>query len=315
MNVFTRVGLMIFITLASLSANAEPQAWLEKVTQHQWYSGAKKCGKPVIEPIEILKVNESTYILRQNKCQHFEAPFMYLLMGKYKALLLDTGAVDDASEFPLYETVRALVDDYAKQRNKTTYGLVVVHSHSHSDHRAADEQFEGKPHVEVVAPNAEAVANFFAFDEQGNSALDLGKRMLSIVHIPGHQDESIAIYDPKTQWLLTGDTVYPGRLYVRDWQQFSKSIQRLVDFTRDKTVSAVMGTHIEMSATPGVDYPMGSQFQPQEHPLPLSPSILQEISDTLTTIGDKPQRKVLTSVIIYPVEPPSIWQRIAAWFM
>ena len=44
---------------------------------------------------------------------------------------------------------------------------------------------------------------------------DLGGRVLDVTGIPGHHRASIAVFDPWTGFLLTGDTVYPGRLYVR----------------------------------------------------------------------------------------------------
>lgn len=44
--------------------------------------------------------SEHTVILRQNKSVHFEAPFLFLLFGNERALLLDTGATADPAHFP-----------------------------------------------------------------------------------------------------------------------------------------------------------------------------------------------------------------------
>ena len=41
---------------------------------------------------QIHQYNEDFYILRQSGCTHYEKPFLYLLFGKDKALLEDTGA-------------------------------------------------------------------------------------------------------------------------------------------------------------------------------------------------------------------------------
>lgn len=43
---------------------------------------------------------------------------------------------------------------------------------------------------------------------------DLGGRVLDIISIPGHDVNSIAVYDRQTGVLLTGDSLYPGRVYV-----------------------------------------------------------------------------------------------------
>jgi hypothetical protein len=53
--------------------------------------------------------------------------------------------------------------------------------------------------------------------------------------------------------LLTGDTLYPGRLYARDAPAFVNSIDRLIDFTRPRSVSHILGAHIENAhAVPGL---------------------------------------------------------------
>ena len=110
----------------------------------------------------------------------------------------------------------------------------------------------------------DAVRRFFGFANwpDGIVPLDLGGRVLDVIPIPGHQEASIALYDRATGILLTGDTLYPGRLYVTDVAAFRRSIDRVIDFTKDKPVAHILGTHIEQSATPFVDYPRGTQYQP-----------------------------------------------------
>jgi len=43
-------------------------------------------------------------------------------------------------------------------------------------------------------------------------SFDLGGRVLEVLGSPGHHPAAITVYDPWTGVLLTGDTVYPGRL-------------------------------------------------------------------------------------------------------
>jgi hypothetical protein len=40
--------------------------------------------------------------------------------------------------------------------------------------------------------------------------------------MPDNQEETISIYDHQTKWLMTGDTLYPGYIYVKDWQAYRK---------------------------------------------------------------------------------------------
>ena len=59
-----------------------------------------------------------------------------------------------------------------------------------------------------------------------NSQIDLGNRKIELITISGHQTPSIAMYDNETKILLPGDSFYPGRLYINDWQAFKLSTQR-----------------------------------------------------------------------------------------
>jgi hypothetical protein len=56
-----------------------------------------------------------------------------------------------------------------------------------------------------------------------------------------------------------------------------------------------------MTMTPGVDYPVGWSYQPDEPPLQLTTDHLAQIQDTLQSHDFKPDRYVLPQVIITPV--------------
>src|SRR5262249_20604637 len=111
----------------------------------------------------------------------------------------------------------------------------------------------------------------------------------------------VAIYDRRTGILLTGDTLYPGRLYIRDAAAFAQSIDRLVDFTRTHDVTHVLGAHIENTLTPYVDYPTGTTFQPDEHALELSRAHLLELQDALRRMGGQLERRSLRDFTVWPL--------------
>jgi glyoxylase-like metal-dependent hydrolase (beta-lactamase superfamily II) len=227
---------------------------------------------------------------------------MYLFIGEDKALLMDTGATKDEVIFPLYKTVHQIMSDWSAKNGEVE--LIVAHTHKHGDHYAADGQFIGKPNTTVVGLEVEDVKNFYTIANWPEEMVDfdLGNRLLKIIPIPGHQASSIAVYDTATKILLTGDTFYPGRLYVNDWNAFKMSIERLVKFTDTHEVSTILGNHIEMTQTPGIDYPTETMYQPKEHQLPLSVLTLKELSSALTTLGNTPTKEVHDSFIIYPVD-------------
>jgi glyoxylase-like metal-dependent hydrolase (beta-lactamase superfamily II) len=215
---------------------------------------------------------------------------------------MDTGATEEEDIFPLYETVKRIINDWSEKNGEVE--LVVAHTHKHGDHYAGDAQFKGKPNTTVIGLEVENIQNSFKISNWPEEIVDynLGNRIMKIIPIPGHQASSIAVYDTSTKILLTGDTFYPGRLYVKDWNAFKMSIERLVKFTDNNEISMILGNHIEMTQTPGVDYPMETIYQPKEHQLPLTVLTLKELSSALTKLGDKPTKEVHDSFIIYPVD-------------
>jgi glyoxylase-like metal-dependent hydrolase (beta-lactamase superfamily II) len=248
---------------------------------------------------QIHEYNPDLFILRESGCINYEKPFLYLIFGADKALLYDTGA----GPVPTGRVVSELIAKWAKRANRTTpIPLVVAHSHAHGDHTAGDAQMKALPETTVIGTDPASVQKFFGFKDWPRDVVkvDLGGRVLDILAIPGHEPASIAIYDRQTGVLLTGDTVYPGRLYVRDAPVFLASIERLVEFTKDKPVTHVLGTHIEQSATPFLDYKVGTQYQPNEHRLELNRGNLLEIVEAVRSMGDKVHRYALRDLTIYP---------------
>jgi hydroxyacylglutathione hydrolase len=272
----------------------------KRMAEKKWFSGAKDCSKPEnrTPPYEVLQVNSGYYIMRQNKCINFEAPFIYLYIGTEGALLIDTGATSSASQMPL----RAWVDEVLKQQpNGDKLKLVVAHSHSHGDHMAGDYQFAGRPNTTVVGHSPDEVAKAFNIKNwpNGEGEIDLGNRKMSIIPIPGHEASSIAVYDHKSGDMATGDTLYPGNIFLSEYNypEFKGSVKRMWDFSQKHPVRNYLGAHVEMSAEPGVDYEYGSTDQPNEHKLPLRQEHLNELK-TYIDENPRPARKVFADFII-----------------
>lgn len=247
-------------------------------------------------PIRVQWSDPHTVVLRQAFALNYEAPFLYLLFGNDRALLLDTGATGDPVSCPLRGTVDGLVEEWLARHPRERYPLVVAHSHGHGDHVAGDAQFADRADTTVVGTDRAAVAAFFGTagapdDGDGLRApvlFDLGGRTLEILATPGHHRAAITVFDPWTGWLLTGDTVYPGRLYVEDMPAFRASLDTLVAFAAHREVTQVMGCHIEMSRTPGRDHPLGSTRHAQEPPLQLPVSVLTAVRNAAQEVADAP---------------------------
>ncbi|MBB4951440.1 glyoxylase-like metal-dependent hydrolase (beta-lactamase superfamily II) [Kitasatospora gansuensis] len=267
----------------------------------RWIHGSASAKHNTDPDIQVYSYDEHTLILRQNMAVNYEAPFLYLLFGADRAVLIDTGATASAEYFPLRATVDALVEQWLATHPRAAYQLVVLHSHGHGDHTAGDGQFADRPDTVVVPADRESAWGYLGLAEDPSRIVpfDLGGRALECIATPGHHRAAVTYYDPHTGFLLTGDTVYPGRLYVEDWEAFTRSIDRLVSFTETRPVSHVLGCHIEMTTTPGDDYPILMTYQPEEHVLELTADHLRQIRAAIEEIGDKPGQHPYPDFVIY----------------
>ena len=266
-----------------------------------WIHGAP--GEP---PIQVHWYVERTVIMRQGKSLNYEAPFLFLLFGDARALLLDTGATEDPELFPLRRTVDGLVDEWLARHavsghDLDGYELVVAHSHGHGDHVAGDGQFADRPATVVVPRDLDAVREFFGFDDWPAQTVtfDLGGRVLEILGSPGHHQAAITVYDPATGILFTGDTVLPGRLYIADLSAYLSTMDRMVAFAATRRIGDVLGCHVEMKRRPRRDYPIGATYQPDERPLELTAAHLIEVRDAAAAMVGRRGVRRFADFIVY----------------
>lgn len=292
-------ALLFAVCLNSLSpVMAKPAASQPQLFPERWIDGTSG-----IEPVtQVQALDADTFVIRQSVRTNFEAPFLYLIFGRDKALLIDTGAEGGQ----IRPTVDRLIAEWLAGRNRKSIPLVVAHSHSHGDHVAGDAAFLDRPDTVVVGLKPADVASFFGIRRWPDQIVryDLGGRALSILPTPGHQAAAIMVYDPRLQILLSGDTLYPGRLYVpvNFLGDNRASIDRLAAFVRTHRVRAVLGAHIEMTRTAGRDYPHEAATHPDEHPLELPAAAIGELRAGLKAKLDVPdQAQVHDQFIIYPV--------------
>jgi hydroxyacylglutathione hydrolase len=264
----------------------------------RWIHGSRSARDRRDPPWQVHHYRDDTVIMRQSKDADFEAPFTFLLFGVERALLLDTGAVDDDA---LRDTVDRLMASWLAGHPRADYQLVVAHTHAHGDHVAGDPSFVGRPDTVVLGTSVQDVQSFFGFTgwPQEMVDYDLGQRRLRLIGIPGHEAASIALHDERTGLLFTGDSVYPGRIYVRDFPAYVDSMNRLVDFAEERRVSHVLGCHIEMTTTPGRDYYLGCRYQPDEPPLQMTFEQLVAMRDAAVSVADRPGVHRFDDFVLY----------------
>lgn len=299
--------LALILGLAAWAQFPEPDGGTVEagILPAEWITGGPKCMES--PEFQVHEYNEDFYILRQSGCSHYEKPFLYLIFGDDKALLLDTGAGDPNVKFWVEQTI----ERWLERKGKDSIHLVVAHTHNHSDHVAADKQFQNVRGVTFAGADYDSMIKFWGFKNFPDEFLeyDLGGRTLDIFGIPGHQKASVGFYDRRTGILISGDIVYPGRLYIDDPAAFAASIDRMIEFTKDKPVTHVLGCHIEQTNTPFLEYPIGTIYQPDEHELEFARGQLFELQAVVRDLeGDLP-RLALRSLTIYPVNQ-DVWQEL-----
>lgn len=265
-----------------------------------WIHGSPSAKHNNDPDIQVHAYDEHTFILRQNMAVDYEAPFLFLIFGNARAVLIDTGATESAEFFPLRRVVDDLIGRWLTEHPRDDYTLLVLHTHAHSDHVAGDAQFADRPRTTVVGADLNSAWEYFGYADAPDrvARVDLGGRVLECLATPGHHEAAVTYYDPHTGILLTGDTVYPGRLYVADWAAFGRTVDRLIAFADTRPVTHVLGCHIEMTNEPGVDYPVLTTYQPDEPPLQMTTGQLRDIREAIDEIGGRPGRHPFPGFVI-----------------
>jgi glyoxylase-like metal-dependent hydrolase (beta-lactamase superfamily II) len=245
----------------------------------RWIYGSNVAAKNRDPRIQVIQYNEDSFLLRQNVCSHWEAPFTYLLFGNERALLIDTGATADARYYPLRETVDALITRWGQARRRPNLPLMVVLT---SGEDVAQNQglvqFADRPRTTLQPKPPALLKRFHALSAwpNGTGKIDLGGGVIDVIPTPGTHKDGISFYDPYTGFLFTGDVFYPGKIQIGNDKDFVASLERLKRFKDTHPVKWVMGGHIEMMFVPGKYYPRFATYKPYERVLEMIPALIDE---------------------------------------
>lgn len=286
----TALALALSLLVAGKPPPLFPAPWIDGVSAQEPATQTQRIGR-------------DTYVIRQSLRTSFEAPFLYLLIGHDRALLLDDGA-GGASMRP---AVDAALSQWLAEHHRLSIPLVVAHTHGHSDHVAGDPEFRVRPGTTVVGAKRAEVAEFFDLLDwpQRTSTYELGRRKLTVIPAPGHHSSHIMIYDPQERLLFSGDALYPGRLYVpiNTFGDAARSLDRVVATLAHRPIRAVLGAHIEMTAVRGLDFPDRATRHPDEHRLELHRQDVIELHSALDRLQAAPKRELHDDFIIFPLPP------------
>jgi glyoxylase-like metal-dependent hydrolase (beta-lactamase superfamily II) len=224
----------------------------------------------VHEPwFEVYKIEPGVYAIYEP--HQAEEAISYLIVGTKQGVLFDTGL--------------GIADIHSLVSRLTSRPIVVLNSHTHNDHVGGNWQFDFVYGMDTAFTRANAKGsrddaqaelgpdmicgdlpkNFnsktYATKPWKISAavhdgfkINLGGRTVEIVATPGHTPDAICLLDRANGLLFTGDTYYPGPIWLyrpeTDLDAYVASVKRLAAL--EPQIKLVLGQHNIPVAQPSV---------------------------------------------------------------
>lgn len=219
----------------------------------EWCGNLPRPGYAKLERIKIADPWFEVYRIRPGvfaiyEPHQYEEVISYLVVGSRKALLFDTGM----GISNIQKVVIGL----------TSLPVIVLNSHTHNDHVGDNWRFKDVYGMDTDFTRANARGS--KKDAQAELApdqlcgdlpagfnpreystrpfhishwlhdsdqIELGDRILQVIAAPGHTPDSIALLDEKNGLLFTGDTFYPGPIFLyrpeTDMDAYVASVKKL----------------------------------------------------------------------------------------
>jgi glyoxylase-like metal-dependent hydrolase (beta-lactamase superfamily II) len=196
---------------------------------------------------EIYRIRPGVFALYEPK--QFEEVISYLIVGDKRGLLFDTGLG--------VGKISAVVT------RLTPLPVTVIDSHTHFDHVGGNAEFKEiwSRDLPFTQKNMRGQTNIYSRDALAPERLcgplppgvnpkshsihpwestrwlhdgeqfDLGGRVVEVIFTPGHTPDSLSLLDRKNGLLFTGDTFYPGPIYLfvpeTDFAAYTRAVARL----------------------------------------------------------------------------------------
>jgi glyoxylase-like metal-dependent hydrolase (beta-lactamase superfamily II) len=272
---FVIMAALFAMTVAPAVAQPDKPAW------------CKTLPRPEYKTLERVPVHDTWFevyrvapgVLAIYEPHQSEETIGYLITGEKRALMFDTGM--------------GIGDLKSLTAQLTHLPIVVLNSHTHNDHVGNNWQFDNvwgmdtdftrqnargsrKAAQSEIAPSEVCGGLPVGFDRNAYATkpwkiaqyihdgerIDLGGRMIEILATPGHTPDAISLFDRANGLLFTGDTYYPGTIWIyrpeTDLAAYGKSVHRLAALAPQ--VKLVLGAHNVPGSPPSVLLELASAF-------------------------------------------------------
>jgi hydroxyacylglutathione hydrolase len=191
-------------------------------------------GEVFMQNYSTTKIAEGFYCITQEFVRCF------LFEGEKEALLVDTGVGGNLRE-------------YVEEITKLPVTLVVTHSDW--DHVAAAEQFDKRlmhpSEFNNYKRNSKVVPMEAIWE---GDIIDLGNFRFEVILIPGHTPGSIALLERKKRFLIGGDSIQTGPIFMmgegRSFEAFRASMKKLQGLLG--AFDTIYSSHHEMIVKPEI---------------------------------------------------------------
>lgn len=260
-------SLLCFLPALLRAQSTEIPEWCRALPRPEYKSLQRVLPN---EPwFEVYKVAPGVFAIYEP--HQFEEVISYLIVGHKQAVLFDTGMGID--------NIRKVTSQL------TSRPVVVLNSHTHNDHVGGNWQFEFVYGMDTdftrknakgsredaqaeLAPDQLCGDLPKGFDAKKYATkpwrishaihdgfkVNLGGRTLEVIATPGHTPDAIALLDRENGLLFTGDTYYPGPIWLyrpeTDLDAYVASVKRLAALA--PALKLVLGAHNIPVAQPDV---------------------------------------------------------------
>lgn len=198
---------------AELSASLEPHAIIDSAKPDLGE------GRMVDDYWAVQNIDADTYAIGEPR--YYQANYAYLIVGHLRALLFDagsgtrdiTGVVASLTHLPVTVMPSHLHYDHIGGISPFTSVAMLDLPDTRSDvsqGRLTPSRYEYLGMIDGVVPPTLKVTEWV----KSGATIDLGGRVLRVIHAPGHTHSSVALYDALTHQLFAGDFIYPTTLYA-----------------------------------------------------------------------------------------------------